>query len=273
MKHRTNNMQTRLFLSIITMILFCIFVLLVPFWAPYDPYEINYGTALAAPCKEYLLGTDYLGRCVFSRVLYGIRSSVLLGFGVVILRFLIGVTLGTIAGYFGGIIDSILMRITDMLLALPNMVIAIAVVGVLGLGWKNTMLALLVTGWVSFARLSRGLIMPLREKTFIKSAILSGNNRLQIIIHYLLPNMAPQLTVQFFLNIGSAIIGFSGLVFLGLGVQPPTPELGVMVYEGKNYMQTAPWTILAPAVAILFIVLLFNNLGNTLRDYFDLGMH
>lgn len=262
-----------------TKILFIIFLILAmllliigflaPALAPNDPLKQVLSKSLSPPCEQYPLGTDPLGRCEYSRLLYGLRSTLNFALLLVFMKFVLGTAIGIISGYCGGWVDNVIMRVIDCLMAFPNMVLAIAIVGVLGLGWYNTLLALLATGWIVFARISRGLAITMRQNEYLKSARLSGNTTYQILRRYIFPNIAPQMTVLMVQNFAGSILSFSGLVFLGLGLQPPTPELGVMVSEGMDYLMRAPWMVLAPSFVIFISVMVFNVLGDLMRDLLD----
>lgn len=237
--------------------------------APYDPLQVNHILALRPPDGTFIFGTDDFGRCIFSRILYGLRSSVIMAVLIVSICMVIGTTVGLLAGYCGGWIDNIMMRITDMFLAFPGMVISIAVVGVLGVGWKNTALALIIPGWLIFGRLSRGLVLSVKEKDYIKSAKVAGLKTYQIIWRYVLPNIMQQLIIIAAIEIGTTIIRFSALTFIGMGAQPPEPELGLMLNEAKAKMQIAPWMMVYPCLTIFTVVMLFNLMSDSLRDILD----
>lgn len=237
--------------------------------APHQPLLVSYERALEAPSTEYPFGTDDFGRCIFSRILYGIRSSVSMALLIVAGSVMIGTGAGVIAGYYGGRIDAVIMRLTDMLLAFPGMVISIAVVGALGAGWGNTALALILPGWLVFARLSRGLVLSIKEKEYIRSAIAAGLTTPQILWRYILPNLSQPLVIIAAIEIGSKLISFCALTYLGMGAQPPEPELGLMLSEAKSKMQIAPWMMFFPSLTIFSIVLLFYLLSDVLRDLLD----
>lgn len=237
--------------------------------APHQPLLVSYERALEAPSAEYPFGTDDFGRCIFSRILYGIRSSVSMALLIVAGSVMLGTGAGVIAGYYGGRIDAVIMRLTDMLLAFPGMVISIAVVGALGAGWGNTALALILPGWLVFARLSRGLVLSIKEKEYIRSAIAAGLTTPQILWRYILPNLSQPLVIIAAIEIGSKLISFCALTYLGMGAQPPEPELGLMLSEAKSKMQIAPWMMFFPSLTIFSIVLLFYLLSDVLRDLLD----
>lgn len=237
--------------------------------APHDPLKIEHDLALQAPSAAFPFGTDDFGRCVFSRVLYGMRSSLFMSLFIVGVSLAVGTAAGIVSGYFGGWIDDCIMRVTDMFLAFPGMVFSIAVVGVLGVGWENTAIALILPGWLIFARLSRGLVLAIKEKEYLRSAKGAGLTTLQIMRRYIAPNIAQQLVIVAAIEIGSTLISFCALTYLGMGAQPPEPELGLMLSEAKSKMQIAPWMMLFPCMTVFVIVILFQLLSDSLRDVLD----
>lgn len=232
-----------------------------------DPNATSAAAIRTAPCADYPFGTDNLGRCVFSRVLYGGRTTITATFFLVAVSFAAGTLIGMICGYHGGIIDGILMRIADIMLAFPQMVVAIAVAGILGGGMKGAMIALGITMWVSFARLARSHTFSLKKEAFIKAALFAGKSDIYIIIVHILPNLLAPVLTNALTQIGTTMIGLSGLSFLGLGVVPPTAEWGSMISEGRAYIQIAPWAVLYPALATLITIIIFNCLGDAVMDY------
>ncbi|WP_459478928.1 nickel transporter permease [Clostridium saccharoperbutylacetonicum] len=243
--------------------------MLAPYIAPHDPLKADMMNSLKAPNDIYPIGTDQLGRDLLSRILHGTLNSLKMTFGLVAIVFTIGTVLGIIAGYFGGIADTIMMRFCDIFLAFPGIIFAIAVAGVLGPSSINTVIALAVVNWPKYARMSRGLTMSLRKKDYIKAAKMGGANEIQIIIRYVLPNVIPSLIVTATMDLGNMLLEISSLSFLGLGAQPPTPEWGYMINEGRTYIQTAPWLMIYPGIAMLISVTIFNLLGEKIRDVLD----
>ena len=237
--------------------------------APHDPLKIQYDIALQGPSAAFPVGTDDFGRCVFSRILDGMRSSLFMSLLSVGISLAIGTTAGIVSGYFGGWVDDCIMRLTDMFLALPGMVFSIAVVGVLGVGWGNTAIALILPGWLIFARLSRGLVLTVKEKEYLRSAKAAGLTTFQIMRRYILPNIAQQLVIVAAIESGSTLISFCALTYLGMGAQPPEPELGLMLSEAKSKMQIAPWMMFFPCLTVFVIVILFQLLSDALRDVLD----
>ncbi|AGX43091.1 nickel transporter permease [Clostridium saccharobutylicum] len=243
--------------------------ILAPYIAPHDPLKTDMINSLKGPNSMFPLGTDQLGRDLFSRILHGALNSLKMTFSLVILVFIIGTALGTLAGYFGGMIDTIVMRFCDIFLAFPGIIFAIAVAGVLGPSSINTVIVLAVVNWPKYARLSRGLAMSIRKKDYIKAAKMGGANEYQIIMRYVLPNIIPSLIVTVAMDIGTMLLEISSLSFLGLGAQPPTPEWGYMINEGRAYIQTAPWLMIYPGIAMFITVTIFNLLGENIRDILD----
>ena len=264
--------KNKLKFNIIIFILISIFLisLLAPYIAPNDPYAVDLTKTLQSPSKEFLFGTDSLGRCVFSRVLYGANRTIFSAILVVLITFLFGTTVGIISGYIGGKIDRLIMRIVDVFLAFPGLVLAIAVAGLLGGSMINAMIAISLISWTKYARIARSKVLEIKEETFIQASKISGHNALHIMIKHILPNILAYLIVTASLDIGTVIMEMSSLSFLGLSSPLPTPEWGAMISEGKSVIQFAPWTLLAPGLAILIVVVLFNLLGDIIRDLLDL---
>ncbi|MBB6022506.1 peptide/nickel transport system permease protein [Paenibacillus sp. JGP012] len=240
-----------------------------PLFAPHDPLAANFTQVLQPSSPEYPLGTDQLGRCVLSRLLYGARTSLLLTFMMIGIVFTLGVVIGTIAGFARGVTDTIMMRLCDTLMAFPGLIFAIAVVGMLGPGLFNTVAALSVVWWAKYARMARSLVISLQQKEFVTTAAFSGARKIQIIGRTILPNMLSPLIVMAMMDVGGMMLSISGLSFLGLGAQPPDPEWGAMLNEGRRYLQTAPWLLIYPGLAIFSTVIIFNLLGDSLRDVLD----
>ncbi|MCR4673694.1 MAG: ABC transporter permease [Lachnospiraceae bacterium] len=247
-----------------------VLTLFAGFFAPNDPYATSAEGIRMAPSFSYPFGTDNLGRCVFSRVLYGGRTTIGMTFLLVAIAFVIGTFVGMICGYFGGWLDRFLMRIADVTLAFPQMVIAIAVAGILGGGLWGVLLALGITMWVSFARLARSHTYSLKSQPYISAAILSGKSDFYILTKHILPNILAPLLTNALTQIGVTMIGISGLSFLGIGVQAPMAEWGQMIAEARAYIQIAPWAVLFPALAIAITIIVFNYLGDLIMDYREL---
>jgi peptide/nickel transport system permease protein len=243
--------------------------LLAPVLAPYDPLAQELGARLRPPSSEHWLGTDSLGRDIASRILYGARISLIIGVVVVVSAGIVGTAIGLVAGYAGGFVDEALMRLTEVFLAFPALILAMAIAGALGPSLTNAIIAIAAVTWAVYARLTRGQILSLRQREFVEAARAIGASHVRILWRHLLPNVVAPLMIQASFDLGSAIIAAAGLSFIGFGAQPPTPEWGVMISEGRNYISTQPWLSLFPGLAILLAVGSFNLLGDGLRDAFD----
>ena len=249
--------------------LFALCALFAPLLAPYDPLLQDLGTRLRPPSAEHWLGTDSLGRDIASRILYGARISLIIGVVVVTAAGIVGTAIGLVAGYAGGLVDEALMRLTEVFLAFPALILAMAIAGALGPSLTNAIIAIAAVTWAVYARLVRGQILSLRRREFVEAARAMGASRTRIVVRHLLPNALAPLMIQASFDLGSSIIAAAGLSFIGFGAQPPTPEWGVMISEGRNYISTQPWLSLFPGLAILLAVGSFNLLGDGLRDAFD----
>lgn len=234
-----------------------------------DPLKGSLADAMLPPCKEHIFGTDKMGRDIYARVIYGARASLTSTFGVVALIFLVGSTLGIIAGYFGGWIDAVIMRIADMMLAFPGLVLALAVAGIMGASIKNAIIAIVLVSWTKYARLARSLVLKIRNRDYVSAAIVTGSKTPYMLVRYMLPNALPTLVITAATDIGAMMLELAALSFLGFGAKPPTPEWGYMLNEGRACMQTAPWLMIFPGLAIFVVVVVFNMLGDSLRDILD----
>ena len=243
--------------------------LLAPVIAPYDPLEAIMRNANAAPSAEHLFGTDKLGRDVLSRILYGASYSLSSVVGLVALIFVVGTTLGVIAGYSGGIVDTVIMRIADMMISFPGVILAIAIAGILGGSLFNAMVALLCVTWTKYARLSRSMVLKIKKHDFVSAAVVSGGSSVHILWVHILPNILPLMIITAAADIGAMMMELAGLSFLGFGSQPPAPEWGLMLNEGRQQLQTAPWLMFFPGLAIFITVVVFNLWGDSLRDVLD----
>jgi peptide/nickel transport system permease protein len=248
---------------------FAVCALLAPVLAPYDPLAQELGSRLQPPSPEHWLGTDSLGRDIASRILFGARISLIIGVVVVVTAGVVGTFIGLVAGYAGGLVDEALMRLTEVFLAFPALILAMAIAGALGPSLTNAIIAIAAVTWAVYARLTRGQILSLRRREFVEAARAIGASRTRIVVRHLLPNALAPIMIQASFDLGSSIIAAAGLSFIGFGAQPPTPEWGVMISEGRNYISTQPWLSLFPGLAILFAVGSFNLLGDGLRDAFD----
>lgn len=262
-----NKMKVYAISSILISI--CIVSLFASKIAPHDPYAIDLLNTLKPPSKEFLLGTDSLGRDVFSRLLYGASRTIFSALIVVIITFIFGTIIGVISGYIGGNVDRAIMRIVDVFLAFPGLVLAIAVAGILGGGMINAMIAIGTISWTKYARIARSKVLELKEETFIQASRISGHGSVYIMFKHIIPNILGYLIVTASLDIGTIIMEMSSLSFLGLSSPLPTPEWGAMISEGKSVIQFAPWIMLAPGIAILIVVILFNLLGDVIKDILD----
>lgn len=252
------------------MVIFLLIIsLLGPFIVPNDPYKNDAKLIRLPPSYTYIMGTDNYGRCVFSRVIMGARTSIGASLILVGMTFVMGTAIGLLCGYYGGFLDSLMMRIIDILLAVPQMVLAIAVAGILGGGMGNAMLALGFTSWIIYARLAKGQTLSEKQEAYVLAARLGGHSDLYIMFKHILPNIAGPLLVNATIQIGTMLIGFAGLSFLGLGVQVPQAEWGSMISESRAYIQLAPWAVMAPGAAVVCTAILFNYLGDTAQDLLE----
>ncbi|RSK29027.1 ABC transporter permease [Bacillus sp. HMF5848] len=256
-------------LGFIIIMLLIITALLAPVIASHDPIEQDLFARYQAPSTDHLLGTDELGRDIFSRIIYGTRISIQIGVIAVGISMIVGIFLGAVSGYFGKWIDMVIMRFIDILMAFPSILLAIAMVAVLGPGLTNTMIAVGIVGVPHFARIVRSSVLSVKETEYIEAARAVGAKHGRILFRHVLPNCMAPIIVQTTLSIGTAILDAAGLSFLGLGAQPPAPEWGAMLSDGRAALQTAPWVVAFPGLAILFTVLGFNLLGDGLRDALD----
>ncbi|UYO62889.1 ABC transporter permease [Acetobacterium wieringae] len=259
----------RLYFLLVIVMAMILLSLIAPYLCPNDPNLTDLKLAKLAPSAEYPFGTDSYGRCVFSRVLMGAKVSIFASLALVAGTFIFGTVYGVICGYYGKRVDRTLMGIVDVLLAFPDMILAIAVAGILGGGLINAMIALALTGWTQYARLARSSVMAVKSEAFIQAAQITGNSHSRIMWRHILPNISGPLIVTATLQIGGMMMGIAGLSFLGIGVQIPQAEWGSMINEGRSLMQTAPWVILYPGIVMLIAVMLFNLLGDTVRDLLD----
>jgi len=261
--------RTFIFIGALILILLLGVAILAPVLAPHHPTEQNLEMDLLASSKDYPLRTDKLGRDILSRILYGARISVLVGSSTVSVSLLIGLLVGSLSGYFGGWVDQLLMRLVDILLAFPGILLAIAFTAVLGPGLNHVILALCLIGWTGYARLVRGEVLAIREREYIHAAQALGGSPGRIVLLHMLPNILPPLLIQGTFGMAAAIIAEGSLSFLGLGVQPPTPSWGSMLNEGRQFLLVAPHLTTFPGLAIIITVLGLNLLGDGLRDWLE----
>jgi len=250
----------------IAMILVAVFG---PFFAPYDPLRIEYGDRLLPPSSRYLLGTDSLGRDILSRIIYGTGMSMSIGVMVVVVSVATGTVLGLIAGYMGGKVDNVIMRLTDIFMAFPGLVLAMAFAAAMKPSLGATTLALSIVGWPVFTRVVKGSVLSIKGLDFVEAARADGEGEFSIVFNHILPNVLSPILVQGTLGFGRAIMLASTLGFIGLGVQPPTAEWGAMTADGRNYILNQWWVCTFPGLMIFFAVMAFNLLGDGLRDALD----
>ena len=251
-----------------------IIIILIAVFAPVlsggiDPTAGDLRDAIMAPDATHICGTDKMGRDIYSRVLYGARISLVSTFILVALVFVIGTALGVVSGYFGGWVDAVIMRIADMMIAFPGLVLAIAVAGMLGASMRNAIIAIALVTWPKYARMARSLVLKIRHTDFVYAAIVTGSSTWRMLWKYMLPNTITTLVITAATDIGGMMMELSALSFLGFGAQPPTPEWGAMLNEGRDFMQSAPWMMIYPGFAIFITVVVFNMLGDNLRDILD----
>ena len=251
-----------------------ILIILAAIFAPVvsggvDPTAGDLSQAIEPPGPGHIFGTDKMGRDIYARVIYGARTSLVASFAIVALVFVVGVILGIVAGYFGGIVDIVIMRIADMMIAFPGLVLALAVAGIMGASVRNAVLAIALVTWPKYARLARSLVMKIRHRDYVDAAIVTGSKTFYMLYRYMLPNALPTLVITAATDIGSMMLELAALSFLGFGAVPPSPEWGLMLSEGRAYMQSAPWLMVFPGLAIFVTVVVFNMLGDGLRDILD----
>lgn len=249
--------------------LFVLLAVFAPLIAPYDPFQTSFTTIRKPPSAQFWLGTDELGRDIFSRMIFGARASLMAGGVSVVIAVIVGVPFGLLAGYFGGWIDNIISRLIDAMLAIPFLILAISLAAFLGASLTNAMIAIGLSAAPIFARLTRGQVLSVKAEEYVEAAQVIGLRHPRIILRYILPNSIPPIIVQATLTIAAAIIAEASLSFLGLGQQPPNPSWGSMLNTAKNFISQAPWMSLWPGAAIFLSVLGFNLLGDGLRDAID----
>lgn len=259
---------------------FCFFallaflIILIAVFAPVitggvSPSEAVLTDALQPPGREHIFGTDKLGRDIFTRVIYGARTSLVAAFSVVILIFVLGTVLGVVAGYFGGWIDAVIMRIADLMVSFPGMVFAMAIAGIMGASIRNAVIAVALVSWTKYARLARSLVLKVRNQDYVAAAVVTGSKTSHILRKYMVPNVIPTLIITGATDIGGMMLEIAGLSFLGFGAKAPTPEWGLMLNEGRQFIQNASWMMVFPGAAIFTVVVVFNLLGDALRDVLD----
>lgn len=255
--------------SAAVIVLFVLGAVFAPMLTPYEYDSISLAGRLEPPSAEHLLGTDEGGRDILTRMLYGSRVSLLIGIVPTLLSMVVGTLAGMVAGYVGGKVDTVIMRVADIVLSFPTMLLAMVVMYTLGDGTINVFLTMVLVGWAGVARVVRSETLKLKESEYVEAARIMGVRRARIILRHVLPNCLPTIIVLFTLNIPSSILTESSLSFLGMGVQPPSASWGLMVSAGRAFLYHAPWLCFAPCAAIMIIVLAFNYLGDGLRDVLD----
>lgn len=257
-------------LGLMVVVLTILTALLPGLFTVNDPLKVDLVLKLRPPGADFPLGTDPLGRCLISRLLVGAGNTIKAGIVVLALAVLAGTTVGGIAGMAGGAVDRFLMRLVDALLAFPAIVLAVVAAGLLGPSFGNLVLALAAVAWVSYARIVRGMVLEVKNRDFVLAAVCTGTNTCGLLIRHIFPNIAPQIAVVASSDLGSIILNISGLSFLGLGIQPPSPELGVMIRDYWAYILTYPHLVLYPGGLLASIIFAFNALGDGLRGLWDI---
>ena len=261
-------------IAVVGLIMLLIIVILcagAPLFTKYDPVlDMDLANLLQPPGAEgHILGTDDLGRDIWCRLLYGGRTSVLTGLIVAMITAVVGVGIGLVSGYFGGIVETLLMRFTDIMLSFPFLIVAIAIMAALGSSQRNIILALAIVGWPRFARLTRGQVLAVKQSEYVESARVAGFGNMRIILNHILPNCMGPIIIQATLAVGGAILSAASLTYLGLGADAAAPDWGIMLSQGRNYLQLAPYLTTIPGIAISVTVLAMNWIGDGLRDAFD----
>lgn len=237
--------------------------------APFDPLAADMDRSLSAPDGVNKFGTDKLGRDLLSRVIFGTRASLGSTLIMVGIIFVLGTFLGLVAGFMGGWIDQIIMRVADMMISFPGLVLAIAIAGVLGPNLTNAVIAITAVSWTKYARLSRSLVLRMNQSLFVQAAIVTGTGNSRLMSRYILPNIFPPMLVTAMTDMGTLMLEIAALSFLGFGAQSPTPEWGLMLNEGRTYLTTAPWLMIYPGLAIVLVVVTFNLLGDSVNDLLE----
>ncbi len=255
--------------GIVILLLFFITAAFGPLFAPYPPNVVNLKDALLSPSTTHLLGTDYIGRDMLSRLIYGARSSLMVGVVATAIATVIGMLAGLFAGFYGSWINSVIMRVVDALMSFPMILLALLIAGLLGGGLKNVMIALGIALIPAYARLMCGMVLSIKEADYVMAEKSIGSNNLRLMLRHILPNAFPPLIVLITMQIGSTILAEAGLSYLGVGITPPTPAWGAMVSDGFKYLLTNPLLSFVPGIAIMLVVFAFNMVGDGLRDALD----
>lgn len=268
-KIKKNHMKGKLIFFLALAVLLLLIALFAKYICPCDPYAQDLMMAQKPPSPAHPLGTDRYGRDMLSRIMIGSTASIFSTLLLVVIITVVGTGIGIICAWNNGRIDTVMMRISDLFLAFPGLVFALAVAGVLGGGVHNAIIALAVISWPKYARLARGLTLAQKSAPYMMAAQLSGSSTPKLLVKHIFPNIAGPILVTAVLDIGTMMMELAGLSFLGLGVKPPMAEWGSMINEGRSMLQVSPWMVLAPGAAIFITVMVFNLLGDTLRDYMD----
>lgn len=268
-KVKRNRIRMKLFLFAALAATLLLITIFAKYICPYDPYAQDLSQAMQPPGAAHLMGTDTYGRDMLSRVLIGAQTSISSTFALVAIITVFGTIVGIFCGYYGGVVDSVMMRISDICLAFPGLVFAMAVAAILNGGVQNAVIALALISWPKYSRIARSQTLSMKSLPYMQAAQLAGDSALQMILRHVLPNIVGPILVTSMLDIGTMMMEIAGLSFLGLGAQPPVAEWGSMMSSGRSMLQTYPWIVLSPGLAIFVSVVIFNLLGDTIRDYMD----
>lgn len=268
-KVKKNRIRMKLFLFAALAATLLLITIFAKYICPYDPYAQDLSQAMQPPSATHPMGTDTYGRDMLSRVLIGAQTSISSTFALVAIITVFGTIVGISCGYYGGAVDSVMMRISDICLAFPGLVFAMAVAAILNGGVQNAVIALALISWPKYSRIARSQTLSMKSLPYMQAAQLAGDSALQMILRHVLPNIVGPILVTSMLDIGTMMMEIAGLSFLGLGAQPPVAEWGSMMSSGRSMLQTYPWIVLSPGLAIFVSVVIFNLLGDTIRDYMD----
>mgnify|MGYP000845197580 CR=1 FL=1 len=268
-KVKKQRIQMKIFLFTALAAALLLITIFAKYICPYDPYAQDLTQAMQPPSAAHLMGTDTYGRDMLSRVLIGAQTSISSTFALVAIITVFGTVVGIFCGYYGGIVDSVMMRISDVCLAFPGLVFAMAVAAILDGGVRNAVIALALISWPKYSRIARGQTLSVKNLPYMQASQMAGDSVLQMIFRHVLPNIAGPILVTSMLDIGTMMMEIAGLSFLGLGAQPPVAEWGSMMSSGRSMLQSYPWIVLSPGLAIFISVVIFNLLGDSIRDYMD----
>jgi len=268
-KVKRSRIRMKLFLFAALAATLLMITIFAKYICPYDPYAQDLSQAMQPPSAAHPMGTDTYGRDMLSRVLIGAQTSISSTFALVAIITVFGTIVGIFCGYYGGVVDSVMMRISDICLAFPGLVFAMAVAAILKGGVQNAVIALALISWPKYSRIARSQTLSMKSLPYMQAAQLAGDSALQMILRHVLPNIVGPILVTSMLDIGTMMMEIAGLSFLGLGAQPPVAEWGSMMSSGRSMLQTYPWIVLSPGLAIFVSVVIFNLLGDTIRDYMD----